>query len=225
MRRTIALVACGYLTLAAAAAQPPRFDEVVREDFFAGMSGDTARFDRAMTTCEQALARDPKNAAALVWHGAGLLVRSGIAFRAGRIDEGLTLRSGAMREMNEANALSPRDIQVLIPRSAILVATARFSPPAQAREMAAVAAADYEQVLTLEAPFINTLGTHPRGELLGGLATAYRLSGDAVKATEYLRRVSSELPGTIYDRKAQSWLADLSAVRQDDHFCLGCHVK
>jgi hypothetical protein len=226
MGRYSSLLACAYLTVAVVSAQPPpgRFDALVREDFFAGMTGDSARFDRAMATCEQALARDSKNAPALVWHGAGLMVRSGIAFRQGHIEEGTTLRASAMREMNEANTMQPRDIQVLIPRAAILLASARYAPQPQARDMAATAAADYEQVLELEAPWWASLATHPRGELLGGLATAYRLSGNADKATIYLRRLSSELPGSVYDRKAQAWLADLSALKQDDHFCLGCHL-
>jgi tetratricopeptide (TPR) repeat protein len=214
-----------YLAAVAAALQVQRFDDVVRADFFAGMSGDSARFDRAMKTCEEALAKDPKNAAALVWHGAGLLVRSGIAFRASKVDEGLGLRSRAMQEMDDAVRLAPDDVQVLIPRAAILVSSARFSPIDQSREMAQTAAADYEKVLAIQAPYASAFGTHGRGELLGGLATAYRLGGDEGKASSYLARISKELPGTPYDQKAQKWLADLRAVPREDHFCLGCHTK
>jgi hypothetical protein len=177
-----------------------------------------------MKTCEEAIAADATNAPALVWHGAGLMVRSGIAFRKGDTPAGLELRTKGLREMTDAIAMKPDDVQVLIPRAAILVATARFAPAPQAQEMARVAAGDYERVLTVEQTYFTTLGTHARGELLGGLATAYRLAGNTEKTTGYLRRISSELPGTVYDSKAQTWLRDLSAVRQDDHFCLGCHV-
>jgi tetratricopeptide (TPR) repeat protein len=214
-----------YLVAAGVALRAQRFDDIVRADFFAGMSGDVARFDHAMQTCEDALMSNPKNASALVWHGAGLLVRSGVAFRAGKADDGLELRIRAMREMNEAVAMTPEDVQVLMPRAAILVSSARFSPNEQARDMARIAAADYEKVLVIEAPYASRIGTHGRGELLGGLATAYRLLGDTEKATSYLERISKELPGTAYDQKAQRWLADLSAVPKEDRFCLGCHVK
>ena len=91
--------------------------------------------------------------------------------------------------------------------------------------MARTAAADYEKVWAIEAPAASTLGTHSKGELLGGLATAYRLSGDDEKAISYLKRMTNELPGTPYEQKAQKWLADLRAVPRDDHFCIGCHVK
>jgi len=225
MGKSTCLVVLAFAVTAGSALQVQRFDNIVRDDFFAGMSGETARFDRAMKTCEEALAENPKNAAALVWHGAGLLVRSDIAFRRGDRDSGMTLRARALREMKDAVAMSPSDVQVLIPRAAILVSSARFAPVDQSREMARTAAADYEEVLAIEAPYASTLGTHSKGELLGGLATAYRLGGEDDKAISYLTRMTKELPGTLYDQKAQKWLADLRAVRRDDHFCIGCHVQ
>src|SRR5262250_2173945 len=46
-----------------------RFDVRIREDFFAGIRGDSDRFDRAMKLAEDELAKNPKNAEAKVWHG------------------------------------------------------------------------------------------------------------------------------------------------------------
>src|SRR5579885_864790 len=60
-----------------------RFDLLVREDFFAGMWGDKARLNRGMKYCEDMLAKNPKHAEALVWHGGGLLTRASIAYKAG----------------------------------------------------------------------------------------------------------------------------------------------
>src|SRR5262245_20290847 len=53
-----------------------RFDYLVREDYFAGLAGDQAALERAIKTCEEALAKNPKHAEALVWHGSGLMLRS-----------------------------------------------------------------------------------------------------------------------------------------------------
>src|SRR5438128_388694 len=65
------------------AKQTTRFDELVREDFFAGMMGETKRLDRGMKYCEDVLAKDPRHAEALVWHGGGLITRAAIAYRRG----------------------------------------------------------------------------------------------------------------------------------------------
>src|SRR5258705_12551242 len=57
----------------------PRFDEIVRADFFAGFRGDAARLEKGMKRCEEELATNPTNADALVWHGAGLMFMAGQA--------------------------------------------------------------------------------------------------------------------------------------------------
>src|ERR1700759_789550 len=95
--RTVLALAVMSLGITMAVGRAQRFDDMVREDFFAGMAGDMTRFERAMTTCETALATDKTNAAALVWHGAGLMVRSGLAFRDGKPDDGLSLRQRGLR--------------------------------------------------------------------------------------------------------------------------------
>ena len=42
------------------------FDTLVREDFFAGFAGDSEALERDMKKCDEELARNPKNAEALV---------------------------------------------------------------------------------------------------------------------------------------------------------------
>ncbi len=74
-----------------AASRPQRFDYLVRGDFFAGIAGDDRRLARAIALCEDTLAKDPAHAEALVWHGAGLLVRAGQAFRNGDSSVGAPL--------------------------------------------------------------------------------------------------------------------------------------
>ena len=49
-----------FLAAAALCAQE-RFDYVVRNDFFAGLSGNRAALDRAMKKCEETLAANPKH--------------------------------------------------------------------------------------------------------------------------------------------------------------------
>ena len=51
-------------------ARTERFDNVVREDLFAGFAGDADALARGLKKCDEALAKNPKHAEALVWRGA-----------------------------------------------------------------------------------------------------------------------------------------------------------
>src|SRR5262245_40180476 len=87
----VAAIAISHLAFSAViSAQdgPKRFDFLVREDFFAGLAGDRARFDKAMKLCEETLAKNPKHAEAMVWHGSGVLTQAGWAFQAGDMRKG-----------------------------------------------------------------------------------------------------------------------------------------
>jgi tetratricopeptide (TPR) repeat protein len=201
-----------------------RFDSKVREDFFAGFAGDNARLERGMKTCEQALAANPKDAPALVWHGSGLYFQSGVAYRKGDIDAGTKLRRQGMQEMEDAVTLAPDSLQTRIPRGAILIASARFMDDALAKPLLETGVADYERAMDLEKAYLPTASVHSRGELIGGLADGYRRLGNTEKSRELLQRLVQELPGSLYEKQAKRWLADLGAVGKQERFCLGCHV-
>src|SRR6266480_5305402 len=81
-----------------------RFDALVRNDFFAGMMGDEAHLDRGMKFCEEILAKNPKHAEALVWHGGGLLARAAQAYRKGDYARGDSLWKRGLEEMDHAVA-------------------------------------------------------------------------------------------------------------------------
>src|SRR5581483_7173988 len=124
----------------ALAGQPPaapaqRFDYLVRGDFFAGAAGDPARLQKAIDLCEWTLADNPAHAEALVWHGAAMLVKSGAAFRSGNMAAGGQLWDRGLKEMNDALALGPDRLGVLIPRAAVLLEATRSVPPDTARPL------------------------------------------------------------------------------------------
>ena len=84
----------------------PRFDEIVRADFFAGFRGDAARLEKGMKRCEEELATNPTNADALVWHGAGLMFMAGQA-GSGRISRPRPSARGAAARRWIAPTRSP----------------------------------------------------------------------------------------------------------------------
>jgi hypothetical protein len=121
---------------------------------------------------------------------------------------------------------APSNIAVLIPRAASLIAMSRFTPPQFSTPILQTAVANYEKVLKIQEPAFAQLSAHSKGELLMGLADGWNRLGNAEKAKQYFTRMKSELPGSIYERKAQAWLENRPESKSPEFFnCSGCHVK
>jgi tetratricopeptide (TPR) repeat protein len=203
--------------------RPARFDKLVRADFFAGFAGDTIRLLKAMEACERTLADNPKHAEALVWHGSGLLFQAGVAFTAGDMGKGGELWTRGLKGMSEAVALAPDQVTVLIPRGATLLQASRNAPGPSGRALLEQGLADYEKVLALQASYFHTIGDHPRGELLFGLAEGYGRLGRPDKARMYFERIVNEVAGSGQAPRAEAWLKTGVLPGINGSGCVGCH--
>jgi len=202
-----------------------RFDNLVRDEMFAGMAGDAAAFERAMKRCDEALATDPNDAQALVWHGSGLIFQAGQLFRSGDYIKGKEIIIRGFKEMDDAVALAPNNIPVLIPRGASLLSYSKYSRDQErARPRLQQGLADYEKALALQSRSWNSTPVHSRGELLSGLAEGWLRAGDAPKARSYAQRIVDDLPGTPYSARAKDFLVASPAPPQLDWQCIGCHA-
>ena len=221
------LVVTGLLlTGAPARSDPQRFDMLVRDDFFAGMMGDTARLDRGMKLCEDILAVRPKDADALVWHGGGLLSRASHAYARGDSALGDRLWARGLEEMDLAVAYAPDSLGVRIGRAATLIglAQAGWDPSdAGGRRLLKSALLDYERVYERQKPVFSRLPVHSRGELLFGLASGWSILGERRRARDYLSLIVRECKGTRYEREARALLA-LRPLPVVQHDCFGCHA-
>lgn len=169
-----------------------RFDELVRADFFAGVAGDAAALDRAMRLIEATLEADPRRPDVLVWHGSALIARAALAVEKGESAMSDSFWKLGLQEMNEAVALAPDNVAVLIPRGATLLQLSRSVPDADlAKGLLATGVADYEKVLVLQAPYFKYLSDHSRGELLFGLAEGLHRLGERDRARTYFERLRS----------------------------------
>jgi tetratricopeptide (TPR) repeat protein len=222
-----AVIAISHLAVSTATSAQDaskRFDFLVREDIFAGLAGDRARFDKAMKLCEETLAKNPKHSEAMVWHGGGVLTRAGWAFQAGDMRKGGELWRKGLDEMNAAVALEPDNIGVLIPRAAVLLEASKHVPvPAAAIELLETAVKDYEKVLRLQQSYFDKLSTHSRCELLSALGSGWHRLGDLNKAEHYFKRLAKEGAGTPYADKAQFWLEKKTLPQNQS--CSGCHAR
>ena len=206
---------------------PRRFDELVRADFFAGLAGNREAFDRAMKVCEDALAKDPKHAEAMVWHGAGVIYLSLQASEAGDKPRAIELWDRGLKEMDEAVALWPGHLGVIIPRGATLLEASRHAPdPALAKALLTKAVDDYEKALEVQKPFFHRLSVHSRGELLFGLAEGYHRLGEMRQTQHYFQRIVKECEGSGYAKKARAWLEKKALPNNHSALsCSGCHAR
>jgi hypothetical protein len=175
-----------------------------------------------MARCDAALAADPDNAEALVWHGAGTFFRGGMAYRDNDRERGRLLQERGLAEMARAAALKPNHPATLVPRAAILMGAAQqVSNPAFAEPWLKTAVGDYEAVVAFHRAQWSSLSVHAAGELLAALAEGWDRLGDAPKSRVYLGRLVAELPGTSYASRAEAWIA--AGHRTERLTCLGCH--
>lgn len=215
-----------FLALVFAAGPLPaqqRFDMRVRNLFFAGLAGDSASLARGMKICEDILASDPGAAQALVWHGTGLITESRDAFQKGDQQSGIGLWQRGLDEMDRAAALAPNDPGVRIVRGAVLLTASLYREGPDARPLIEKGISDYEAAYAVQAPNFEQLGTHPRGELMLGLASAYSRLGLPDKARPWFERIRQELPGTPYAASAAVWLSTGNLTPRQSG-CLGCHA-
>jgi tetratricopeptide (TPR) repeat protein len=217
------LIAAAIAVLTGQQPAEQRFDMTVRGDFFAGFAGDEARFTKAMDACERTLADNPKHAEALVWHGSGLAFQAGMAFQKGDMKTGGELWQRGMDEMNAAVTLEPDKVGVRIPRGAVLLQASTNMPPPMARPLLETAVGDYEHVLALQSSYFDTLGDHPKGELLFGLAEGYSRLGQPEQARAYFERLVKDAPTSGQTPKAKQWLTDGTLPKSQGLGCVGCH--
>jgi hypothetical protein len=120
LKTTFTLFGLSVVVLGLRAAEE-RFDMRVRNDFFAGFAGNQEALDRAMKVCEEELAHNPANAAALVWHGSGVFFESRNYFRAGDQAKGIEFWQRGLGEMDKAVAMAPDQLGVRISDGAVLL--------------------------------------------------------------------------------------------------------
>ncbi|MGA9770292.1 MAG: hypothetical protein WBV94_14735 [Blastocatellia bacterium] len=200
-----------------------RFDHLVRADFFAGLAGDQAALDRAMKICEATLAKNPKHAEAMVWHGGGLLFSSSKYFQKGDLQKGMELWNRGLKEMDEAVTLEPDNIGVLIPRGATLIPASRFVRSAdESKALLQKGVNDYERVLEIQKAYFAGLSGHARGELLFGLAEGWQRLGNAEKSRGYFQRIVNEAQGSERQKQSKAFL-ETGTLPASTQSCTGCH--
>src|SRR5260370_10512528 len=138
------------------------------------------------------------------------------------MENGGELWQRGLTEMDAAVALEPDNLGVRIPRGAVLLTASHCVPrPEMAKPIIEKGLTDFEKAYEMQSAQLDRMGTHPRGELMIGLADSYSRLGHQEKAQEFFERIQTELKGTAYEKSAKIWLETKTlAPRQAG--CLGC---
>jgi tetratricopeptide (TPR) repeat protein len=204
----------------------PRFDHLVRNDFFSGFTGNKEALARGMVTTEKILAENPNHAEALVWHGAGIFFESGQQFRLGNPEKGMELYQKALAEMDRAVQLEPDNIGVRIPRGAALLGAARSMGKDNpiVPSLFERALSDHMRAYELQKDTMDRMGEHPKGELLFALGDVNSRLGKPEEAEKFFQLILEKLPNTPYAKRAATWMETKQPLPAAQSTCIGCHV-
>jgi hypothetical protein len=201
------------------------FNSELRDLYFSAFNGDSKAMETANKRAAERLAANPKDADAMVWHGVGVFFSAGHAFQTGDMDTGMDLYRKGLDEMARAVALDPDNDAVRSVRGAILMqATLHMEGNPETGQLIDTALSDYEHLYEARKATLDKMDTHARGELLFGLADGNRRAGNEAKAREWFQRISSEMKGTAYQKRADTYL-QTGTLSVEESSCQGCHAK
>jgi tetratricopeptide (TPR) repeat protein len=196
-------------------------------DFQTMLGGSTEDVNRLAKIVDEAVAAKPNSAFPKFMHGVVAFQRSGEAAKLGDMATAGKLYQESLAEMEEAVRWEPDNIGIRAPRGAMLITATRSMPQPMAKPLLEAAIGDFEHLLRLQEQngSFARLSTHQRGELLTGLGDGFARSGKEDQARGYFQRITRDLPGTIYQTRAQAWLDGKPESKPADFFtCAGCHV-
>ncbi len=232
VKRILLVVALVTVTVAMAQSpQPPLSDNrltvhtLLREDIFAGfIADDMDQFSRGEKNIDLLLQQRPaQKGNLLAWKGGATLYRAVLANEKNRPEEFQRYYRQALDLFSEAGKQTTGNDGVAAVTGGSFVLFADRLP----REYRAAAwATAYDNYLTLykqQAPFIDKLPVHLRGEVLAGLAQSAQRTGRKEETAQYVDKILAVLGGTPYESAARKWKANPESQAKTSVTCMTCH--
>jgi len=198
---------------------------LVREDIFAGfLVDDMDRFTRGEKNIELLLEKRPNSRAELLaWKGGATLYRAVVAWENKKQDEFQARLKLARDLFSEAHQLGPDNVGVAATTGGSYVL---FSDRLPEKERPAAWSQAYDNFQTIwqqQAPAVDRLPVHIKGELLAGLAMSAQRTGRKDEATKYLDKILEVLSGTPYEPIAKQWKSKPETAASSTIACMTCH--
>jgi hypothetical protein len=228
------IFACSYLddytrrsaARAAARGHAPFDSHPFREDIFAGfISDDLERLAKGEKSIQFLLEKRPAaRAELLAWQGGVALYRAVRANENNRSDAFQREYRQALDFFAQARKVSPGNANVAAVTGGSYVLFADRLPKEQRPAAWAQAYDSYQLLWKEQAPVVEQLPVHLRGELLGGLAQTALRTGRTQEATQHLDKILAVLRDTPYEPVAKRWKENPQAAANASITCLTCHA-
>ena len=227
---------CIFLVVLAGAAiaqstQPPLSETrltihtLVREDLFAGfLADDLERFNRGEKSLAALLEKRPESKAELLaWSGGAAMYRAVKALEANKNEEFRKYYQTALDRIAEAQKLGPQNGGVAAVVGGTHVLFADRLPKEDQAAAWSRAYTSYQILWTQQAPAVDKLPLHLRGELLGGLAQSAQRTGRTEELAKYLDKIIEVAGDTPYGTVAKKWKSDPASAATSKITCMSCH--
>ena len=230
IKKTLLVVA--FVTVAAAQSpQPPLSDSrltvhtLLREDIFAGfIADDMTRFERGEKNIQLLLDQRPDQKGNLLsWKGGAALYRAVRAHENNRRDEFQRYYREALDFFAEARKTTTGNDGVPAVTGGSLAIFADRLPKEYRAFAWSGAYENYLALYKLQAPFIDKLPVHLRGEVLGGLAQGAQRTGRKEEMAQYVDKILAVLSNTPYESVAKKWKANPESAANTSITCMTCH--
>ena len=211
--------------------EPPLSDSrlsvhtLVREDIFAGfLTDDMERFSRGEKNIQLLLEKRPaEKSSLLAWKGGAILYRAVLAHENNRADEFKNYYRQALDLFSEARKISPDNEGVAAIAGGSFAIFADRLPKEHRASAWSLAYDSYLVLWKKQAPFVDKLPLHIRGELLGGLAQSAQRTGRTEEMGQYLDKILTLMRDSPYEPVARQWKKNPEAAANTSITCLSCH--
>lgn len=225
------LLAVFATVVVAQSPEPPLSDTrltihtLVREDIFAGfLVDDMDRLARGERNVETLLEKRPAaRAELLAWKAGATLYRAVSAYEKKQQAEFQQKFNAARELFAEAKKLGPDSTGVAATTGGSYVLFSDRLPEKDRPAGWQQAYDNFQLLWNQQAPALDKLPVHIRGELLAGLAMSAQRTGRAAEADKYLDKILEVLSGTPYEPIAKQWKSKPESAAKSTIACMTCH--
>jgi len=161
----------------------------------------------------------------LAWKASATLYRAVIAYENKRTDEFQQKYHAALDLFSQARQLGSNDGGVPAITGGTYVLFSDRLPKEHRAAAWSQAYDSYQALWKMQAPVVDQLPLHLRGELLAGLAASAMRTGRTEEATKHLDKILAVLSDTPYESVARKWKENPKAAAETSITCMTCHEE